>query len=350
MRLFTLPGLIDPHVHFRTPGQTHKEDFFTGTSAALAGGYTTVIDMPNNLQLITTEERLKEKIALAKEQAVGDIGFYFGSLGENFAEFRKVQNKVLGLKIYLNQTTGGFIVDENVFRKICEAWPKQHPILVHAEADVIAQIIEIAHETRQKLHIAHVSSEDELQTIITAKEKGQLVTCGVTPHHLFLTSDDEKYLGSFAKMKPTLKSKKDVAFLWKHLKSIDIIESDHAPHTKEEKLSEISPFGVPGLETTLPLLLTSMHQRKIMLEGIIQLCFTNPSKIFGIKQDKETKIEIDSTQEWELKNENLFTKCKWSPFNGWKMKGKVKRVFLRGTKVFENDTMLVKPGFGKIVS
>src|ERR1700691_685736 len=131
-----LPGLIDPHVHFRDPGQTHKEDFYSGTSAALAGGYVAVIDMPNNLEPITTLERLETKIASAKAKAVCDIGFYFGTLGDNFDEFPKVIDKVKGLKIYLNHTTGDFIIDKDKLLSIYEAWHGEKPILLHAEEDV----------------------------------------------------------------------------------------------------------------------------------------------------------------------------------------------------------------------
>lgn len=347
--MITLPGLIDPHVHLRTPGQTYKEDFATGTAAALAGGFTTIIDMPNNSDPITTVEKLKEKQQLAAATALCDIGFHFGSLGENFEEFSKVQKDILGLKIYLNQTTGNYIVTPEVFSNICKAWPSDKPILVHAEADVLEEILKIGHETQQKIHVCHISSEKELQIIIDAKSNGFEVTCGVTPHHLFLTENDVDKLGPFGKMKPTLKSQNDVDFLWKNLDTIDIVESDHAPHTLEEKKSNNPPFGVPGLETTLPLLLTAVSEGKLTIEDIKRLCHDNAAKIFALPTDPETSVEVDETEEWTLENEKLLTKCKWSPFNGWKMKGKVKRVTIRGTKVFEDDTILAKPGFGKII-
>ncbi len=347
--MLSLPGLIDPHVHFRTPGQTYKEDFSTGTSAALAGGFTTVLDMPNNATPITTIERLKGKQQIAKQQIVCDVGFHFGSLGENLNEFSKAQNGVLGMKIYLNQTTGNFIVDDKVFAKICKSWPKNLPILLHAEEDVIEQIIEIGQQSGQRTHICHVSSKKELETIINAKQKGYKVTCGVTPHHLFLNTDEGAKLGSFGMMKPSLKSQSDVDFLWSHLADIDLIESDHAPHTLEEKKSDKPPFGIPGLETTLGLLLTAVSQNKLTLGDITRLCHDAPAKIFNILTTSETKIEIDETEEWIVENEKLFTKCKWSPWNGKKLTGKVKRVIIRGTKVFEDGKVLVKPGFGEIL-
>ena len=347
--MIKLPGLIDVHVHLRDQGQTYKEDLFTGTSAALAGGFTTILDMPNNKIPITSIESLKEKQTIADEKIVCDVGFYFGSLGKNLKDFKKVYSEIFGLKIYLNQTTGNYIVNEKVFKKICEAWPKGKPILLHAESDVIGQMIEIAGKAGQRIHICHISSQNEFQTIINAKNKGYKITCGVTPHHLFLSKEDEKKLGPFGMMKPSLKSKKDIDFIWNDLNHIDVIESDHAPHTVEEKKSEKMPFGVPGLETTLPLLLTAVFEKKLSINKLIEMCFENPKRIFNIKTDDNTWIEVDEKEEYIIDNKNLKTKCGWSPFNGWKVKGRVKRVFIRGKKVFEDGKLLVKPGFGKVL-
>lgn len=347
--MIRLPGLIDIHVHLRDPGQTGKEDFFTGTSAALSGGFTTILDMPNNKIPVTSIKTLEEKEKSARQKIVCDIGFYFGSLGENLKDFKKIQNQVFGLKIYLNQTTGNYIVDEKIFKKVCKVWPKKRPILLHAEEDVIEKIIEIAGSTGHQIHICHISSQKEFQVIINAKKKGYKVTCGVTPHHLFLTNADEKKLGPYGLMKPSLKTKKDVDFIWENLEYVDVIESDHAPHTVEEKKSAQPPFGVPGLETILPLLLTAVSEKKLSINRLIELCFKNPKKILNIKTDKNTYIEIDEKEEYIIDNKKLKTKCGWSPFSGWKVKGKVKKVFIRGKKVFENGRLFVDPGFGKII-
>jgi carbamoyl-phosphate synthase / aspartate carbamoyltransferase / dihydroorotase len=364
-----LPGLIDAHVHCRTPGQTEKEDFYTATSAALAGGFTTILDMPNNAMPVTTEKLLEEKMDIAAKQIVCDVGFHFGSLGDNLEEFEKVRNNVFGLKLYLNKTTGNYTVDEKTFEKICNAWQKSLPILVHAEEDILEKILLIAHETNTQMHICHISSGQELQIVLNAKQKGWHVTCGVTPHHLFLTEKDLNTLGNIGKVKPSLKPQSDVNFLWQHLKDIDMIESDHAPHTLKEKQSENPPFGFPGLETTLPLLLTAVHKKKLTIQDIIRLCHDNPAKIFHIDhspspstgegggEDEKVRnitqpqsyIEIDENEEWIIKNENLKTKCGWSPFNGWKVTGKIKRVFLRNTKVFEDGKILENLGSGKIL-
>ncbi|OGE32922.1 hypothetical protein A3C59_01820 [Candidatus Daviesbacteria bacterium RIFCSPHIGHO2_02_FULL_36_13] len=347
--MIKLPGLIDIHTHLRTPGQEQKEDFYTGTQAALAGGFTTILDMPNNQQPITTLDRLENKIKLAEQDIICDVGFHFGSLGDNLLEFQNVQEMVFGLKLYLNPTTGNFLINEEKLKSIYEAWTGNQPIILHCEGETLPMALEVIRQTKKPTHIAHVSSAEELSIIISAKEEGLPITCGVTPHHLFLTDIDGQKLGAYGYMKPYLKTQEDQDFLWKNLDSIDIIESDHAPHTKKEKGSDNPPFGVPGLETTLPLLLTAMSQGKLAIADITRLMFTNPKRIFNIPTDEDTFVEVDETEEYAIDNKNLFTKCGWSPFNGWRVQGKIKTVFIRGIKVFEDGKVLSKKGSGKII-
>lgn len=360
MSKLILPGLIDPHVHLRDPGQTQKEDFYTGTSAALAGGYTTVLDMPNNKVPITTLKKLEEKIVIAKKKIVCDVGFYFGSLGDNLNEFERVKDKVMGLKLYLNQTTGNLLIDKKLLGKIFTTWlgsnileKSTKPILVHAEEERAEDVINVVRTIKIQTHFCHISTASDLKQIIKAKEENLPITCGVTPHHLFLTEKDVKELGPFGKMKPPLATQKDQDFLWKNLKYIDVIESDHAPHTIEEKKLNNPPYGVPGLETTLPLLLTAVSQKRLSIDHIIRLCHTNPARIFKIQQfdssKYRTKVELNLSDKYTIQNKNLFTKCKWSPFDGWKVKGKVLKIWIRGKKVFEDGKILAKPGFGKII-
>lgn len=350
--MITLPGLIDPHVHLRYL-DFHKEDFLTGSYAAIAGGFTMVIDMPNNNPPITTFARLQAKMDQAAHYSRYDIGFYFGSLGDNLDEFEKVTHLVHGLKLYLNQTTGGYLIDNATMNNIYKKWfavtQGKQPILLHAEEDVFDTVLKVIKETQQPTHICHVSTEEELTKIMKAKDKGLPITCGVTPHHLFLTKEDRKKLGNYGLVKPSLKSKKDQNFLWSHLDAVDIVESDHAPHTKDEKESKQPSYGVPGLETTLPLLLTAMNEGRITKEHIIDKCYTKPKNIFHLPAQQDTYVEVDEKEKWEIKNKTLFTKCQWSPFNGWQVQGKVKRVILRGKKVFENGKILAIPGYGKIL-
>lgn len=348
--MIKLPGLIDIHVHLRTPGQEEKEDFLTGTQAALAGGFTTVIDMPNNKVPITTLGLLQEKINLAKHNTVCDIGFYFGSLGDNLEEFPKIVTQVFGIKLYLNVTTGNFLIDEEKLRAIYEAWPGNQPILLHCEGETMPIALKVIKATGKNTHICHVSSREELSRIIRAKDEGLPITCGVTPHHLFFTEEDAKRLGPYGRMKPFLKTRQDQDFIWQNLDKVDIIESDHAPHTKVEKESDNPPFGVPGLETTLPLLLTAVHEGKLTIDDVKRLLHTNPKRIFKIPTDETTYVEVDDTTTYSLQPTAFFTKCGWSPFQGKRVKGKVKKVILRGKTVFEDGKVLAKPGSGKIIA
>lgn len=347
-----LPGLIDSHVHLRDPGQTNKEDFYTGTCAAIAGGFTTILDMPNNKTPITTLDKLNKKIKIAKEKIVCDVGFYFGSMGDNLSEFKKVNppagGKALGLKLYLNQTTGNFLINKTVLEKTFISWGKK-PILAHAEDNMLSVVIELIKKLGNKIHVCHISTMSDLKQIIKAKKNNLPITCGVTPHHLFLTGKDVEKLGPFGLMKPSLKSKRDQDFLWKNLKYIDVVESDHAPHTIGEKRGEVSPYGVPGLETNLPLLLTAASQNRLKIEDIVRLCHTNPAKIFGIKIDPQTKIEINLNTKYFILNTSQHTKCHWTPFNNWEVQGQVEKVFIRGKKVFENGKILAKKGSGKVI-
>lgn len=346
--MIRLPGLIDIHVHFRDPGHTEKEDFFTGTMASLAGGFTTVIDMPNNKRPITTLKLLKEKINLTKKKVVCDIGFYGGSLGENLDDLMAMEPYIFGLKLYLNKTTGNYLIDMKKLDKIFAGWKSEKPILFHAESDVLGEVLALAKRKNKKIHICHVSSIEELETIDLAKKQKVKVTCGVTPHHLFLTEKDEKKLGPFAMMKPPI-SKGFSRYIWPNLDKIDIIESDHAPHTISEKKSENPPYGVPNLETTLPLLLTAVADKKMTLNRLIELCYENPKKIFNISTDRDTYVEVDEKEEYIISNKKLFTKCRWSPYNGWKVKGKIRRVFLRGRKIYEEGKLLVNKGYGRFI-
>jgi dihydroorotase len=343
--MIRLPGLIDSHVHLRYL-DSQKEDFLTGSKAAIAGGFTMVLDMPNNNPPITTLPRLQAKIDQANHYTKYDIGFYFGSLGDNLDEFEKIKDIVSGLKLYLTMTTGGYIINETTMRKIYRKWYEvtkgKKPILLHAEEDVVAAVSRVVTETKQPTHIVHVSSEEELTHILKLKDKGLPITTGVTPHHLFLTKEDEKKLGPFGLMKPPLTSKRDQTFLWEHFKEIDIVESDHAPHTIDEKKSMPPPFGVPGLETTLPLLLTAMHEGRITKEDIIDKCYTRPKEIFHVPDQPDTHVDIDENEQWTIENGKLYTKCNWSPFNGWKVTGRVKQVVIRGKKVFKDGTILTE--------
>ena len=353
-KIVRLPGLVDIHVHFRDPGETHKEDFYTGTLSALANGVTTVFDMPNNLTPVFTEEVLQNKITIARQKAVCDWGLYFGSTGDNLAEFAKVADKVVGLKVYLSLTTGKYVVgDEDKIKAIFASWPKEKVIVFHAEGDRVDLVIKYTEKFGNKVHITHVSTEADLEKIIAAKKNKLSITCDVTPHHLFLTEGDCPCNGETVPnlyfVKPPLASQKDQDFLWQNLTFIDCLSPDRAPHLRKKKQSPRPPAGLPGLDTLLPLMMTAVSQGRLSLNQLIQLTSVSPAKIFSLSQNDSTFVEVDPEEEYQIDNHKLLTKCGWSPFDDWLVKGKVKRVYLRGRKVFEKGQLLVDSGYGKNV-
>lgn len=366
-RLIRLPGLIDPHVHLREPGATQKEDFETGTKAAIAGGYTLVLDMPNNPEPTITPEALEKKIKLAQgvipsdsegssaedssqivqndkstSRIYCDVGFHFGASSKSIQYFNEVSPKVFGLKVYMNQTTGDLLMeDDQALEAVFSSWPKGKPILVHAEGDTLQKAIVLAKKFGSRLHVCHVSLRKEIELIKKAKVNGLNLSCEVSCHHLFLTEEDAKRLGPYGLMKPPLSGKEDQEALWQALVNgtIDIIASDHAPHTKEEKSGEKPAYGVPGLETSLPLLLTAVNDGRLTMERLIELTSTNPRKIFGVPDQPETFVEVDMDESYMIDDKALQTKCGWTPFVGMKVTGKVKKVVLRGKLVYDGENI-----------
>lgn len=348
--LLRLPGLIDAHVHLRTPGDSHKEDFATGSAAALAGGFTTILDMPNTRPPTVGRTELGAKIAGARGQIRCDVGFFLGANNENAGELSLAAPNSVGLKMYLGQTYGPLLIsDLGIAFAHFVNWAGPGPIAVHAEGLLLAGAIALARATDCPLHLCHVSRRAEIALIRAAKERGAAITCEVTPHHLFLTERDAKALGSLGYMKPTLGTEADLQALWENCDVIDIVASDHAPHTKEEKAGENPPPGVPGLETTLPLLLTAVHKGRIPIRQVVKWLSQNPASIYCLKQATDTAVEVDTEAEWTLGDEPLHTRCGWTPFAGFKVRGKVRRVSLRGVTVFNNGEVIATPGSGRIV-
>ncbi len=349
MPLRKLPGLIDVHVHLRDPGATHKEDFSTGTAAALAGGVVAVLDMPNNTPPTVNELRLDEKAQIASAKAHCDFGFYLGAAEDNVGDGAALSRRVAGLKIYMGQTYGPLkMADLAALMAHFQSWPAARPIAVHAEGLAIAGAIALARLYGKPLHICHVSRKAEIELIRKAKEQGATrLTCEVTPHHLFLTQADVARLGSLAHVKPSLGTEEDRAALWDNLDIVDVIASDHAPHTTAEKKGPEPPPGVPGLETTLPLLLTAVAEGRLFWERLIELTSENPARIFGLIRDNRTCIEVDPDGRYVLDDSSLRTKCGWTPFEGMTMRGRVVRVYLRGALAYADGQVLVQPGFGQ---
>ncbi|MBI2314833.1 amidohydrolase family protein [Candidatus Daviesbacteria bacterium] len=350
-KLIKLPGLIDPHVHLREPGATQKEDFVTGTKAAIAGGYTLVLDMPNNPIPTISPETLQGKKDLANSRVYADVGFHFGASSKSIQYFEVIKDQVFGLKVYMNPTTGDLLMqDDQVLEKVFSAWPKDKPLMVHAEGDTLQKALGLAKKFSNKLHVCHISLKQEVELIKQAKEAGLNISCEVTCHHLFLTDQDKEKLGSFGMMKPPLESSDDQQTLWQGITdgTIDMIGSDHAPHTKEEKLGKKPAFGVPGLETSLPLLLTAVGDSKLTIDRVIELTYTNPQKIFNTPVQENTFVEVDLEESYTITNESLQTKCGWTPFVGREITGKVKKVVLRDQLVYDGQNIFGP--YGQVLS
>lgn len=346
--IIKLPGLADVHVHLREPGATHKEDFSTGTQAAVAGGYTQVLDMPNNSPPTVTPQALAQKESLAKGKIWCDVGFNFGATAVSSKFFKKIEKSVFGAKIYMNATTGPLLVEKLKDRDlIFKSWTSPRPLMVHAEGETVELAIKLAKKYKKAIHICHVTA-DQIKPIEEARNGGLAISCEVTPHHLFLNKSDTKNLGPFAVMKPPLMSKRDQQKLWDALDKIDIIASDHAPHTLEEKKAKPTPFGVPGLETALPLLFSAIAEGKLTTERLIAMTATSPRKIFHLPPQPDTFVLADFAATFNISEENFFTKCKWTPFEGMHGRGIVKKVVIRGKVVFAEGKFIGKPQ-GKVI-
>ena len=343
-----LPGLIDVHVHLREPGATHKEDFTTGTATALAGGITTVLAMPNTQPPLVDAEAFNIALSLAEKKALCDYGIFLGANLTNAPHLLPLAPKAAGLKFYLDSTFGPLLLDNTLaWREHFEHWPAHMPIAAHAERQNLAALLFIARLYERPVHICHVSRKEEILLIRAAKEKGFPVTCEVTPHHLFLSTDDWARDEGRMSVRPRLATPEDQQALWDNLDVIDCFATDHAPHTLNEKNSENSPPGFPGLETALPLLLTAVHNGRLTLNDIIARMYTNPRRIFDLPEQPETWIEIDPQAEYEIHGEETHSRCTWTPFEGRKVRGRIRKVVLRGQEAYKDGKILVKPGYGK---
>jgi dihydroorotase len=369
-----LPGGIDSHVHFRDPGMTHKEDFGSGTTSAAFGGVTCVLDMPNTLPSVINSNAFEEKARIVGSKAFVDYGLFAG--GSKDCDINSLSRSAIGFKIYLATTTGEMLIDDydvlgDLIKRISKT---DKPVCVHCEDEALidktikpdslkthlksrpneceASAIEkvIKGQDNAKVHICHVSTSEGLKLLENAK-----LTSEVTPHHLFLNSNSK--LGALAKVNPPLRQGEDQKALWKGLQSgaIDIIVSDHAPHTLEEKERfEDAACGVPGTETMLPLILSLVKHGKFVLERFVNATSEKPGEIFKIKKGKLNPgydadvIVVDMRKETEIKGKNLHSKCGWTPFEGFSAVFP-RFTFVRGEVVVEDWELTGERGFGRMI-
>jgi len=350
MTRLQLPGLIDVHVHLREPGGEHKEDYTSGTAAALAGGVTCVLDMPNTTPPTTTVERLHAKRELARRGIRCDVGIYAGAAQDNVDQLPSLARGACALKIYVSSTFGPLRVDDPaLLEQHFEAWPEGKPIVAHAEEPVLPMVLDIARRHGKHLHVAHVATRGEIESIAEAKQSGMRLSCEVTPHHLFMTRAHAAELGAYGDVRPRLMGDDDVAALWEHLAIVDCIATDHAPHTHQEKQSDNVPPGLPGLETLLPLMLTAVDDGRLSLERLIELTSTAPARLFGLPTQPDTTVEVEIGPRYRFNAERLHTRSGWTPFRGHEVAGRVLQTTLRGAVVFDGERVLATPGSGRVL-
>lgn len=380
---YLMPGMIDDQVHFREPGLTHKADIQTESKAAVAGGITSFIEMPNTIPQATTIELLEDKFDIAAKTSWANYSFMFGGTNDNLEEILKVDSeKVAGLKLFLGSSTGNMLVDdlevlEKIFSKTdllisvhCEdeatiqknlAQYKEefgddipielHPKIRSEEACYISssKAIKLAQKTGARLHVFHVSTEKETHLFSNKKPLAQKkITSEVCIHHLWFTDEDYKTKGTKIKWNPAVKTQKDKDGLLKALLNdrIDVIATDHAPHTLEEKNNNYmnAPSGGPMVQHALVALLEMHHKGKISLEKIVEKFAHNPAILFRIKDRgyirpgyKADLVLVDLNSPWMVKKENILSKCGWSPLEGTVFKSRVTHTLVNGKVVYENS-------------
>ena len=348
MALLRLPGLIDPHVHVRDLGQAYKEDWDTATAAALAGGITAVLAMPNTQPPIVDAAALAAYEQAAQARARCDYGLYLGAGPGNLGALAALAPRAAGLKLYLDSTFGDLKMDSlDLLIAHCAAWPADRPLLAHAEGNNLAAAILAAHLAGRAIHIAHVSRQAEIELIRAAKLKGFAVTCEVCPHHLFLTLKECGLPPGYIEVRPRLAAQADAEALWANLEFIDCFATDHAPHTRAEKAGPHPPPGYPGLETALALWLTAVHQGRLTLDDVVARMHTNPRRIFRLPEQPDTWVEVDPDQAWTPRGAALRSRAGWTPFEGWIVRGRVVGVTLRGRPAYAGENVLSPPGAGR---
>ncbi len=389
-----IPGLIDIHAHLRDLNFQAKEDFYTGTSSAAAGGITTVMDMPNTDPPTVSAKLIREKISLAEKKIIVNTGFYAG-IPEALDELENMQKQgIFGYKLYLSHSLSQFNVEksESINELLQRVKRIELPLLIHAERKhdieeilnktkekklrpqeiylishseeverkAIKYILELNASIKAQLHFCHLSTALGLNLLKDGKKVCNSITTEVTPHHLLLTEDSLMLHGAFSKMLPPLRKLKDQIALWRGLNTgdIDIIATDHAPHKLSEKNCEfsIASNGVPGFETILPLMLTAMHREKIKLPQLVQGMCENPAKFLHLSNKGRiaTGFDADLTvinlkQQKKINATEFKSKAKYSPFDGYDVMGIPTITIINGEIVMKDGEILRSAGSGTLL-
>jgi len=379
--LHVLPGVIDTQVHFREPGLEYKENLATGTAAAAMGGVTAIFEMPNTNPLTLTAADMADKVRRGREKAWTDFAFFIGAAAENVSELAMLEKQegVSGVKLFMGSSTGSLLVDNDAdIRRVLKAGYRR--VAIHAEDEprllerrhlakdtvlnhpvwrdeVVAyrateRVLKIARETGRRIHVLHITTKEEMGLLAQYKD---IATVEVTPQHLTLSAPDcYEELGSFAQMNPPIRDEAHRLGLWQGLRDgvVDVIGSDHAPHTREEKANAYpaSPSGMPGVQTLLPLLLDHYNKRALSLAHVMDLTSAGPARIYGIAGKGRIALGydgdltlVDLNRKEEITEDWLAAKCGWSPFTGKRVQGWPVGTIIRGRSVMRDGELIGPP-------
>ena len=375
-----LPGIIDTQVHFREPGSTDSEDLESGSRAAVLGGVTSLFEMPNTNPPTSNLVEFEKKLDLAKNRMHSNYAFYFGATPENTQQLSQLKNLkgCCGIKLFAGSSTGNLLVDKeadiekvisnsdrivsihsedeeilNLRKKFIKKGDvHSHPEWRNSETAMSStrRVVKIAERYNKKIHVLHVTTKEEVDFLAMHKKN---VTFETTPQHLTLYAPDcYDKLGTYAQMNPPIRTKEHYDKLWNAIKNniVDVLGSDHAPHTKENKQKEYpnSPSGMPGVQTIFPVMLDHVNNKKLSLEQLIKLMCENPCKIFGIKNKGFIKEDfdadltiIDMNKEQVIKNEMIASKCGWTPFHNYKVRGFPIATIVNGNIVMTEGKIII---------
>ena len=381
--LHILPGVVDTQVHFREPGATHKEDLESGSRAAVLGGVTAVFEMPNTSPLTTTAASLADKLARAKGRMHCDFAFWVGGTHENARDIPELEREpgAAGIKVFMGSSTGSLLVADDAgiaeilsqtrrraaFHAEDEARLKEraglrvagdpcsHPLWRDAQTALLAtqRLLRIAREKRALVHVLHVSTADEMALLAQHRD---IASVEATPHHLTLSDADYKRIGTLAQMNPPVRDVAHRDGIWRALRQgvVDVLGSDHAPHTLEEKAKPYpeSPSGMPGVQTLVPIMLDHVHAGRLTLLRLVDLTSAGPARLFGmagkgrvaVGYDADLTI-VDLKRRQTIRNEWIASRCGWTPYDGRAVTGWPVGTFLRGAKVMWEGE-LVRPATG----
>jgi dihydroorotase len=379
---FLIPGAIDDQVHFREPGLTHKETIKTGSLAAVAGGITSFMEMPNTNPQTVTQQLLEEKFEIARQTSYANYSFKFGGTNDNLEEIKKINPRTTaGLKLFLGSSTGNMLVDDwKVLEEIFKQSPviisthcededtirkntaiykekygddipiKYHPIIRSEEACYLSssRAVELAKKTEARLHVFHLSTGKETELFDnTLSLKDKKITSEVCIHHLWFSDEDYAEKGTHIKWNPAVKTAKDRETLFQALldDKIDVLATDHAPHTLEEKnqVYTKAPSGGPLVQHAIPALMEYYHQGKIRIEDIVQKFCHNPAILFEVHKRgfiregyKADLVLLNSQKPWTISKNNILYKCGWSPFEGTTFQSQIEKTFINGKLIYDN--------------